>query len=72
MSLLDGTGPRGLGPLTGRGMGWCRGGWGRGYGLRRFVSPRNELSALEAEEKMLEEELAAVREEKAARQSQSK
>jgi len=42
MPYLDGTGPNGLGPLTGRGLGYCSGavglgygygfGWGRGYG----------------------------------------
>jgi len=40
----DGTGPRGQGPMTGRGMGYCAGfavpgcmntGFGRGRGLRR-------------------------------------
>ncbi|WP_101513993.1 DUF5320 domain-containing protein [Thermotoga sp. SG1] len=24
MPRLDGTGPMGLGPMTGRGLGWCR------------------------------------------------
>jgi len=30
MPRLDGTGPLGLGPMTGRGLGWCRytGPWG--------------------------------------------
>lgn len=34
----DGTGPQGMGPMTGRAMGWCAGypaagfGWGRGRG----------------------------------------
>lgn len=44
MPFGDRTGPRGLGPMTGRGMGYCRGysypgylnpagrGWGRGWG----------------------------------------
>lgn len=30
MPRLDGTGPMGLGPMTGRGLGWCR--YGVGYG----------------------------------------
>lgn len=30
MPKLDGTGPMGLGPMTGRGLGWCR--YGVGYG----------------------------------------
>lgn len=76
MPQLDKTGPAGLGPMTGRGMGPCgagmRRGWGRGYGRgfgfgrRRFISPKNEMAALEEEEKMLEEELQAIREEKTA------
>lgn len=69
MPRLDGTGPMGYGPMTGRGLGPCgRGmgrGWGAGYGYRRYNSPRNELAVLEEEEKMLEQELAIIREEKA-------
>ena len=71
MPNLDGTGPMGQGPKTGRGMGlgWgCCGGCrcGRGFGFRRFFSPKNELADLEEQEKMLEEELDVVREEKSA------
>ncbi len=80
MPRLDRTGPMGQGPRTGRGLGPCgsgmRRGWGcwggYGYGFRRFISPKNELTALEDEEKMLEEELAAIREEKAAIKNQKK
>lgn len=80
MPKFDGTGPMGQGARTGRGLGPCNGGmkrgWGcgGGYGLgfRRFISPKNELAALETEEKMLEEELAAIREEKTALQDQQK
>lgn len=80
MPRLDKTGPMGQGPATGRGLGPCgiglRRGWGCwggfGYGLRRFISPKNELAALEEEEKMLEGELAAIREEKTALKSQQK
>ena len=61
MPRFDGTGPMGRGPMTGRGFGPC----GRG----RAISPKNELTALEAEEKMLEAELATVREEIAALKS---
>lgn len=32
MPMLDRTGPRGQGPRTGRGLGWCSPGYGRGYG----------------------------------------
>ncbi|HOB16899.1 MAG TPA: DUF5320 domain-containing protein [Defluviitoga sp.] len=31
MPNLDGTGPWGLGPMTGRGYGWCGRGYGGGY-----------------------------------------
>jgi len=68
----------GQGPKTGRGLGPCglglRNGWGcwggYGYGFRRFVSPKNALAALEDDEKMLEEELAVIRQEKAALKDQ--
>ena len=79
MPKLDGTGPTGQGAGTGRGMGSCCAGSGMGRdcycgygGRRRFISPKNELSALENEEKMLEEELAAIKEEKTALQDQQK
>jgi len=55
MPRFDGTGPMGVGPMTGRGFGCC--------GRRRFISPKNELTALEEEQKILEEELNAIREE---------
>lgn len=73
MPNLDETGPMSGGPRTGRGMGMCRGcGCGRGFGFRRFFSPKNELAALEDEEKMLEEELIAIREEKASLANEGK
>jgi len=50
MPRFDGTGPMGAGPMTGRGFGCC-------CGRRRFISPKNELTALEEEQKILEEEL---------------
>lgn len=31
------------------------------FGFRRFISPKNEIAASEDKEKMLEEELAAIR-----------
>lgn len=37
----DGTGPNGLGPMTGGGFGWCRG-FGR-YFRRRRIIPKTEL-----------------------------
>lgn len=66
MPGFDQTGPQGQGPRTGRGLGSCGGGIGRGFGCgygRRFRSPKNELVVLEDEEKMLSDELEAVREE---------
>ena len=77
MPKQDGTGPIGQGMGTGRGMGPCGGGvsrsWGcRGLGFRRFFSPKNELAALEDEERMLEEELKTIREEKVALKDQAK
>lgn len=53
MPGLDGTGPRGKGPRTGRGLGLCRGnvssensplkgrGYGRGYGRGRGMRWRH-------------------------------
>jgi len=78
MPKLDRTGPMGQGSRTGRGFGSCGGkmkqGWGchNGYscGLRRCISPKNELVALEDQEKMLEEELRAIKEEKEALKNQ--
>ena len=79
MPNLDGTGPNGQGPRTGRGTGNC-GFWGRMFGggccgcfrcgcrrcCRRFVSPTDKLSSLENEEKMLTERLETIKKEKAA------
>ena len=74
MPKMDGTGPMGQGAGTGRGMGPCGAGNGMGRGCcgwcgqgrRRFISPKNELSALENEEKMLLEELEVIKAEKEA------
>jgi hypothetical protein len=43
---------------------------GCGQGRRRFISPKNELSALENEEKMLLEELEVIKAEKEALKAQ--
>jgi hypothetical protein len=70
MPKLDGTGPAGQGPMTGRGMGNCGGGmrrgFGFGFGCRRFISPKNQMISLEEQEKMLEEELSVIKEERKA------
>lgn len=70
MPRFDGTGPRGQGAGTGRGMGSCdiggraslsRGGCG--FGRRRFFSSKNELIVLEEEKEMLTEELEMIKDE---------
>lgn len=40
MPTFDGTGPQGKGPLTGRGMGTCKGGVGRQGGMGRGMGRR--------------------------------
>lgn len=70
MPNLDKTGPRGQGPRTGRGFGLCGLGMGRGqscrgcYFFRRNITTEDELANLKEEEKILEEELAQIRQEK--------
>ncbi len=51
----------GYGPLSGRGMGFCGGGFGMGYG-RRFVSKKEEKEMLEEEASYLQKELEAIKE----------
>jgi len=82
MPRFNGTGPAAVGPGTGRGMGPCGAGrrWQRGfdscclqgYSLRNYALPKNQRAALDNEEKMLEEALVAVREEKASLKDQQK
>lgn len=72
---MNGTGPMGQGPQTGRGMGHCASGermfWcgrrmmGRG-GFKLSLSPADQLKALDEEEKALLADLEAVKTEKAA------
>lgn len=73
MPRLDQTGPQGQGPMTGRGMGACRGGAGlnrgyyrgRGYGRfagRNYLSSKEEVEDLEEEAKDLEADLKALKE----------
>ena len=76
MPRFDGTGPLGQGPRTGWRRGPCglglRRNWGNGFGrgFRRFWTKKDELSALEEEEKNLEEELKTVQKEKEALKTQ--
>jgi len=63
MPMNDGSGPRGQGPLTGRGFGSCKGkgtGFsrcGRGFGIRVSFSKEEEKKILEEEKKSIEEKL---------------
>ncbi|MFA9398054.1 MAG: DUF5320 domain-containing protein [Clostridiaceae bacterium] len=76
MPGLNGTGPRGEGPFTGRRMGTCRGdsfygrglgrGAGRGIGNRFFRSSYDNYSnedSLNMEKEALEERLNYIKEE---------
>jgi hypothetical protein len=78
MPRLDGTGPQGSGPQTGRGFGPCGGGSRRGWrcwgrrGFGRFAGTANNLAALKEEEKILEEELKTLREEIKSSKDQQK
>ena len=83
MPAMDGTGPLGYGPMTGRGAGPCgqqgqrRGFFGRGNGSggRRCGCPffwGNAPSSPEEQEQFLEEELKAIRAERAASDKQKK
>jgi len=74
MPNFDGTGPQGIGAMTGRGLGPCGGGmrrgcgrgFGRGFGFRRgFTTPvtltkEEEKKILEADLKDLEVEKDAI------------
>jgi len=71
MPNFNGTGPRGAGPMTGRGMGRCNGGQagrgfgrgqGRGFGFRRFFSQKEEVEDLKTYQEELKAELKAVEE----------
>lgn len=61
MPAQDGTGPQGQGPMTGRGLGLCRGGSGfrRGFGRRRFFIEDLTLTK-EQERKILQQEKAEI------------
>jgi len=69
MPRLNETGPQGLGPRTGRGLGLC--GYGRGNGFGRcmscgnsmYLSPKNQLQSMLDEEQVLKEELDALKNE---------
>ncbi len=76
----DGTGPRGMGALTGRGLGpcgggmrrgWCGRGFGREFGFRARDSTPLILTK-EEEKKILEADLKDVEAEKDAIQKRLK
>ena len=60
MPRFDGTGPCGFGPMTGRGMGCCGAGYGRGRGFDRdyYRAPITK----DQEKEMLKEEIKALQE----------
>jgi len=63
----DGTGPQGLGTMTGRGLGPCGGGMRRGYGRgfgRGFGFRRQVSLTKEEEKKILKAELEEINLEK--------
>jgi len=66
MPSMDKTGPSGQGALTGRGLGFCR----RGFGWRVRAEPLTFTK--EQEKKILEAELAEVEAEKAELEKQLK
>jgi len=71
MPAFDGTGPQGMGPLTGRGFGPCGRGFRRGWGcgLGRFFgrfrpqSSQTQTDDLTDYVKSLEEEVKLAKEE---------
>lgn len=73
MPAQDGTGPNGMGPMTGRGLGPCgqgrgfRRGFGRGFcGFFGSGMARNANLTKEEEKKILEAELKELENEKKA------
>jgi len=71
MPGMDGTGPRGLGPMTGGGRGWCNpyfAGAGSSYAFRGQwmppyappTSPEQELNFLKSQAQMLGQQLDQI------------
>ncbi|MGV8171516.1 MAG: DUF5320 family protein [Candidatus Woesearchaeota archaeon] len=76
MPNMDKTGPRGIGPMTGKGMGLCGGGqkrrFGRGFGYGRgygFKFGRVMDLSVSEQKKILESELMELESEKQAIES---
>jgi len=62
MPRLDGTGPRGQGSMTGRGLGFCGSRYGRGYGLPWYQGSYRQPTASE-EKKIIQDDVATLKEE---------
>jgi len=65
MPAFNGTGPRGQGSRTGRGLGYCQPGYGRGYfgrGFRGFGHGWGYPTVTE-EKEILDDELKGLKEE---------
>jgi len=60
MPNYDGTGPRGFGLMTGRGMGPCGRGFRRGFGYRRVITSSEEVSLLKEDRELLKKELEEI------------
>ena len=75
MPYQDGTGPNGMGPLTGRGLGPCTRGLARGRGLGRGFGRRTAVAVnltKDQEKKILQSELAEIEAAKAEIEKQLK
>jgi len=74
MPNRNGTGPRGAGPITGKGMGPCGCGMRRGYG--RGVGPGEQTSTVtlnkDEQKKVLQEQLKSIDDERQAIESKLK
>ncbi|NLY87855.1 MAG: DUF5320 domain-containing protein [Clostridiales bacterium] len=59
----DGTGPKGAGSMTGRGLGLglaCRRGFGRGFGRGLEASSQTQKELLSEQKTILQERLEAI------------
>ena len=64
MPRFDGTGPMGMGPRTGRGMGYCGYGFGYGNSCPYMDGGYGRRLSRKSEKEILEDELQAIEEEK--------
>lgn len=63
MPRLDGTGPRGMGPMTGRGLGPCGYGYGRGRGMGYGLPWSYRQPTVTEEKTIVQDDIAALKEE---------